>query len=79
MFVEIMAFLLKIFASHYCVEFFHIFPMIVQSYIKAFFSLPTFYLLSPHQIYNIAMDGICLVLVLAIVCICIFLTLFFQS
>ena len=35
MFVEIMAFLLEIFASDYCVNYFQILWMVIQYYIKA--------------------------------------------
>ena len=34
MLVEIVAFLLKMFASHYCFDFFHMFSMIIQFCIK---------------------------------------------
>ena len=52
MFVEIMAFLMKIFASHYCISFFHIFSMIIQSYIKACFCL-SYILCLLHKMHSI--------------------------
>ena len=57
MFVEIVAFLLKMFASHYCVDFFHIFSMIIQSYIKACFYFSYILFITEntlHQIHDVA-------------------------
>ena len=55
MFVEIMALLFKMFASHFFVGFFHTFSMIIQSYIKACFYLIYFITQNAlHQIYNAA-------------------------
>ena len=57
MLVKIVVFLLKMFASHYWVDFFHIFSMIIQSYVKAYFYF--YYILfttqkALYQIYNVA-------------------------
>ena len=57
MFVEVMAFLLKLFASHYCVDYCHIFLIIVRFYAKICFCLTNILFITQialHQIYNIA-------------------------
>ena len=55
--IEIIAFLLKMFASHYCVGFFHIFSMIIQTYVKTCFGFTYILFITKnalHEIYNVA-------------------------
>ena len=84
MFVEIMAFWLKMFASHYCVDVFHIFSIIIQSYLKVCFRL--YYILfitsdTLHQEYNLVdvVKYLIYFLVFGLLKVVVFCTFFQQS